>query len=105
MSATLADRAAWQRRAAHTLTTILHEHPHLPAIVWTIASAGAALTAHITTPRHPSHSERVFTAWATALDLTEHRAHDPDGILIRLRAHGHLDGTRINLSATTSKDH
>jgi hypothetical protein len=98
-------RAAWQRRAAHTLTTILHEHPHLPAIAWTIAPVGCALTARVSTCGDPGRSEQVFTAWRTALDLTEHRAHYPDGIFIRLWAHGHLDGTRINLSATTSNDH
>lgn len=105
MNTTQTQRAAWQRRAAHTLSTILHEHPHLPAIAWSIACAGAALTAHITTPRDPHHSERVFTAWASALHLTQHRANDPDAIFIRLQAHGHLDGTRINLSATTSNEH
>ncbi len=45
------------------------------------------------------------TQQAAALDPTEHRAHPPDGILIRPPAHGHPDGTRINLSATTSNDH
>ena len=36
--------------------------------------------------------------------LTERRTCHPDGTSTRLWAHGHLDGTRINLSATTSFD-
>lgn len=104
MSATQAEQAAWQRRAAHTLTTILREHPHLPVIAWTITPAGAALTARVTTPGDPHHSQRIFTAWATTLHLTERRTRHPGDIFTRLSAHGHLDGTRINLSATTSND-
>jgi hypothetical protein len=105
VTATETQQAAWQRQAAHTLTLILREHPHLPVIAWTIASAGATLTARVTTP---GHSEQVFTAWATALDLTEGRTRHPNGAYIRLWAQGHIDGTRINLSTTTtttSNDH
>jgi hypothetical protein len=105
VSATQTGRAAWQLRAALTLTTILREHPHLPVIAWTITPAGAALTARVTTPGDPHDSEQVFTAWASALDLTEHRTCHPDDIITRLWAHGYLDHTRINLSAITSSDH
>lgn len=102
MRATQTQRAAWQRRAAHTLTTILREHPHLPVAAWAIASAGCTLTARVSALDDSRHSEQVFTAWATALDLTERRTQCPDGIFIRLWAHGLLDGTQINLSATTT---
>jgi hypothetical protein len=104
VSAPLADRAAWQRRAAHTLAMILREHSHLPVIAWIIAPAGSALTARVSTCDDPGRSEQIFTAWRTALDLPERRTRYPDGIFIRLWAHGHLDGTRINLSATTCVD-
>ena len=105
MRASEAQRAAWQRRAAHTLATILREHPHLPVVAWTVAAAGSALTARVTTPDDPYRSEQAFTAWRTALHLTERRTRHPDGTFTRLWAHGQLDGTRINLSATTSFDY
>lgn len=102
MSATQTERAAWQRRATDTLHTILREHPHLPAIAWTIATAGCALTARVTIAGDIARNEAAFTAWATALHLSERRTQD--GLFIRLSAHGQLDGTRINLSAITPND-
>jgi hypothetical protein len=110
LKATNAERAAWQRQAARSLAAILAGHPHLPVITWTLSTAGATLTGHITTGQSPHHTEQIFTAWATALDLTwrpiPHPASAHLGARPRthLRAQGQHHGTPIGLTATIDHD-
>jgi hypothetical protein len=96
------DLARRQRQAAHILTLILREHSHLPVLTWTVTPT--ALHAHVDVcDLEPGRDRQGFTAWATALDPTQHP--DPEPVLdtwgtTHLRANRHVNGLPVVLTAT-----
>jgi hypothetical protein len=97
------DRAAWQRRAAAELVAILHTHPNLPIITWTVGNAGSVLVGLSNGLRPATEVRQVFTAWQEALWLT--RTEVSGGGSACLRAANDRDGVRIRLMATIAGEH
>lgn len=65
------ERAAWQRRAASRLATILDEHRNLPPIAWTLATAGSILVGRVDRGQQARVVRAVFDDWCRALQVRE----------------------------------
>jgi hypothetical protein len=65
----LAERIAWQRRAAFVLADLLAQaaRDQLPVLAWTVANAGCTLTGQATSR---SRRREDLNAWAHALGIT-----------------------------------
>jgi putative transposase len=90
------DPARRQRQATQLLDQILHDHPDLPIIDWTVGQHG--LHAHFYLCDVDPYDEReAFTAWVTALDLT----HGHSILAINeIRTHRLIDDVLVILTAT-----
>lgn len=97
---TAGERAAWQRRAASELATILETHPDLPVIAWTVAAAGATLVGHVSGPGSAERVRQVFDLWRAALMLTEHYETTAAAGSTYLQAAADLRRVRVRLTAT-----
>jgi hypothetical protein len=93
------ERAAWQRRAATRLVEILDANRDLPVIAWTVANAGSALVARISTPAPTAEVKTTFDAWRLALALGE-GTETPGRSATFLRA----SAVRVAITATVVED-
>jgi hypothetical protein len=98
------EQAIWQRRASAELVRILQSHRDLPAIVWTVGSAGAVLIGTVTGPAPAGHIRATFHAWRIALAVAEASEFDMGGGSSSLRAELKRDGVRVLLAATVLDD-
>lgn len=103
---TRAEQAAWQRGAHHVLGQLLERAAteDLPPILWTVHSAGAALTGECSAP-DLSQRREDFSAWLAALGGTaepEHASHGMTRLVARTEP---LDGlVTVDLVASTFDD-
>lgn len=95
-----ADRARWQRQAAAELAAILDAHPGLPAIAWTVGTAGCVLVGRVIGLAPAGGVRDVFDAWRAALALAEYREHQLGGGAAWLHAAARHDLVRVRLTAT-----
>lgn len=87
-----------QHHAAHLLTRLLHEHPGLPAIDWTVSQHG--LHAHFyLCDVDPSNQREAFAAWRTALNLTHGPGQGLPGVN-DLHAYRYINDVLVILTAT-----
>lgn len=100
---TQADRAWWQQRAATELGSILHQHPDLPCIAWTVGPAGSVLTGHVNGLAPAAQVRALFDTWRQALALQEHREHQGGGTA-SLHAAARRNQVKIRLTATVFDD-
>lgn len=101
---TQAERAGWQRRAAAELAAILHAHPDLPLIAWTVGPAGATLTGQIPGLAPAAQVRAGFEAWRAALVIGEHTETPSRSGVAHLRAATRHNRVRIGLAATVFDD-
>lgn len=95
----------WQRRAAAELTAILAAHQELPAIAWTVASAGCTLAGQVNALAPSGQVRATFASWRAALGLdSEVREHLSSGGTVYLHAMAERRRVRVRLTATVS-DH
>jgi hypothetical protein len=93
-------RAAWQRRAATTLTEILAAHRDLPTLVWTVAGVGSALVGRVSCSGPCDEVRAVFDAWCDGLSV-ERRAERPSpGGAVWLWATTQTGPVTVSLTAT-----
>ena len=99
-----AERAAWQRRAAAELATILEAHDGLPLITWTVGPAGSVLVGRISGLAPATRVREVFTAWRKELALGEEREDQMSGGTAWLHAAGRRHDVTVRLAATVFDD-
>jgi hypothetical protein len=97
------ERAAGQRRAARELAAILDTHPHLPAIAWTVATAGSMLAGQVNGQVPAGQVRQAFEAWQAALMLADD-SELASGPALYLRARGRRHRVQIALAATVFDD-
>jgi hypothetical protein len=95
------DRVRWQRHCVNVLTTILHTHPHLPAIAWAIPPNGPTLIGRIHGLAPAASARNSFNVWRSTLRLNERSPISTAcGSVHDLRATAEHDHVRIILTAT-----
>ena len=101
-----AGRARWQRRAAAELASILRDHGNLPAIDWTLTSAGSALTGHVNGLAPAARVREAFETWRAALALDQDYSRTTAGVATTwLHAAAVRNHLRVSLTATIFEDH
>jgi hypothetical protein len=101
---TQADRAWQQQRAAAELSSILHQHPDLPCIGWTVGPAGSVLAGHVNGLAPAAQVRAVFDAWRHVLVLEGYREHQGGGGTAFLHAAARRNQVKIRLTATVFGD-
>ncbi|HEX2805045.1 MAG TPA: hypothetical protein VHN80_02600 [Kineosporiaceae bacterium] len=95
----------WQRRAVGELAAILALHRDLPAIAWTVTSAGCTLAGHVNTLVSAGQVRATFARWSQALDLDETAGeHAAGGGTVYLQATADRHQVRVRLAATVFDD-
>ena len=95
----------WQRRAVGELTAILAAHRDLPAIAWTVASAGCTLAGQINGRTSAEQVRETFAGWRAALGLHDGVGEYVGGAgMVYLQAMADLNRVRVRLTATVFDD-
>jgi hypothetical protein len=96
----------WQRRAVGELAAILTAHRDLPAIAWTVTSAGCTLAGHVNALASAGQVRATYASWSEALGLDEtagERAGGGGGP-VYLQAMADRHQVRVRLAATVFDD-
>jgi hypothetical protein len=95
----------WQRRAVGELAAILAAHRDLPAIAWTVTSAGCTLAGQVNAAAPAGQVRAVFASWRAALGLHDGVGEHVGGAgTVYLSALADRNRVRVRLTATVFDD-